>query len=166
MRNIFVFGLVALVLAGAAYFAFKQTVVAPTNTLDGTSTPTTGATLDLSNQRLSKTPEYVFSRTDLEKLDLSHNMLTGALQSQIGNLKKLKVLDLSNNQFTGVPAEVGQLRDLEVLDLSDNQLTGLPNELGNLSKLQLLNLTGNAYSEADLAGIRARLPATTVIKTN
>ena len=122
--------------------------------------------LDLSNQGLTKVPMSVFSQTDLEELNLSHNTLDGALQSQVGQLKNLKVLNLSNNNFTGVPAEVGQLKNLEVLNLSHNKLTGLPSELGNLSKLKLLDISGNDYSEADLAGIRNKLPAPTVIKTN
>jgi Leucine-rich repeat (LRR) protein len=58
-----------------------------------------------------------------------------------------------------VPAEIGQLTKLEILDLSNNQLTGLPNELGNLKNLKTFNISGNKYSEQDLQGIIARLPA-------
>ncbi len=126
----------------------------------------TGKILNLSNQDLSKIPEYVFSETILEELNVSNNNLTGAIQSQIGQLKNLKVLNASNNNMTGVPAEVGQLSKLEVLDLSNNQLTGLPNELGNLSNLKILNLSGNNYSEQDLNSIRSKLPASVNIITN
>ena len=107
----------------------------------------------------------VFDRTEIAELDLSDNRLDGALQSQIGQLKNLKVLDLSNNRFTGVPAEIGQLTELEVLDLSRNRLTGLPNELGNLSKLKVLDLSGNTYSPADLSEIKKKLPTSVFIKT-
>jgi len=69
------------------------------------------------------------------------------------------VLDLSNNNFTGVPAEIGQLQQLEVLNLANNQLTGLPYELGNLANLQLLDLRGNQYAAQDLARIKETLPA-------
>jgi len=126
----------------------------------------TGAVLDLSGRGLTKAPEYIFNRADIEKLDLSDNELGGALQAEVRHLQKLRVLDLSNNKFTGVPAEIGQLKNLEVLDLSDNLLTGLPYELGNLSKLRLLDLSGNDYSEADLLRIRGTLPLSTIIKTN
>ena len=116
--------------------------------------------LDLSNQGLTSIPSYVFNQINLEELNVSNNYLTGAIQSQIGQLKNLKVLNASHNQMTGVPAEVGQLKNLQVLDLSYNQLTGLPNELGNLKNLKTLNLSGNSYSQQDLSGIRAKLPST------
>ena len=72
--------------------------------------------LNLSNQGLTKIPDNVFNQTNLEELNVSHNSLTGAIQSQIGQLKILKVLNASYNKMTGVPAEVGQLSNLQVLD--------------------------------------------------
>ena len=120
-------------------------------------------TLNLSNQGLKSIPSYVFNQRSLEELDVSNNSLTGAIQSQIGQLINLKVLNASNNLMTGVPAEVGQLQKLEVLDLSNNQLTGLPNELGNLKNLKTLNLSGNLYSQQDLDQIQAKLPNTNFI---
>lgn len=113
--------------------------------------------LDLSRQGLTKADLSIFDKTDLVELDLSFNDLSGALPSQIGNLRNLKILNASNNKMTGVPAEIGQLANLEVLDLSNNQLTGLPNELANLKNLKTLNLSGNQYSEQDLAVIRNSL---------
>ena len=110
--------------------------------------------LDLSNKGLSKVPEYVFSRTELTELNLSGNRLTGALPGEIRHLTKLRKLDASDNQMTGVPAEVGQLNNLEELDLSNNQLTGLPLELGNLKNLQVIDLSGNDYSTYDLGLIK------------
>lgn len=124
------------------------------------------ATLDLSGQGLTQAPAYIFDKTYVEELDLSNNLLTGSLQAEVRHLQNLKVLNLSNNNFTGVPAEVGQLKKLEILDLSNNKLTGLPYELGNLSNLKVLNISGNNYSAADLAIIKKSLPASTVITTN
>lgn len=125
-----------------------------------------GNLLDLSGKGLTQTPKYVFGETGTQKLDLSGNKLMGSLQAEIRHLQNLKVLDLSNNQFTGVPAEIGQLKNLEVLDLSNNSITGLPLELGNLSNLKVLNLKGNDYSEMDLSLIKERLPASVVIEVD
>jgi Leucine-rich repeat (LRR) protein len=122
--------------------------------------------MDLSSKALTQTPSSVFKMIETQKLDLSHNNLTGSLQAEIRHLQNLKVLDLSHNQFTGVPAEIGQLKNLEVLDLSHNHITGLPLELGNLSNLKMLDLRGNEYSKTDLNLIKEKLPASTVIETD
>lgn len=123
-----------------------------------------GKVLDLSNRGLTKVPADVFSKTGIEELNLTGNQLTGALPGEIRFLSNLRVLNVSNNQMTGVPAEVGQLSKLEVLDLSNNQLTGLPYELGNLKNLKRLKLSGNNYSQQDLAIIKKALPASVIIE--
>lgn len=148
-----------------------------TNSSDGTATTPggnnkqnsgsnipSGKVLDLSNKGLVKVSSDVFSRTDLEELNLSNNKLTGALPGEIRFLQNLKVLNASNNQMTGVPAEIGQLSKLEVLDLSNNELTGLPYELGNLKNLKVLRLSGNNYSRQDLDVVKKGLPASVVIE--
>lgn len=127
--------------------------------VNGVTSTLSNDLLDLSNQGLTKVPDNVFNMTNLQELNISNNKITGALQSQIGQLKNLKVLNASNNLMTGVPAEVGQLTNLQILNLSNNQLTGLPNELGNLKNLQTFNISGNNYSTQDLNGIIQKLPA-------
>lgn len=136
------------------------TVVVPENTETKTGS---GVTLDLSGKGLEQVPNYVFQKTEIEMLNLSNNNLRGALQGEVRFLSNLKVLDLSNNDFTGVPAEIGQLSKLEVLNLSNNSLTGLPYELGNLKNLKTLDLRGNNAAPADVERIRASLPASTAI---
>lgn len=96
-------------------------------------------------------------------LDLSGRNLSGSLKAEIWQVGGLTTLDVSDNNFTGLPAEVGQLTKLERLDLSNNPLTGLPQELGNLSRLQVLDLRGTKASAADVAAIRAKLPTSTEI---
>src|SRR3989339_98890 len=113
--------------------------------------------LDLSSQNLSKVPDNTFTQTDLQELNVSNNKLTGSLQAEVRHLQNLRVLNMSNNQLSGVPAEIGQLSKLEILDLSNNQLTGLPNELGNLKNLKTLNISGNNYSVQDLEIIKKGL---------
>ena len=120
--------------------------------------------LDLSRQNLSKLQGDVFSQTQLERLDISSNNLTGALPAEIRHLANLKVLNASNNRMTGVPAEIGQLSKLEVLDLSNNQLTGLPQEIANLKNLKVLDLSGNNPSKQDLDVIQKALPDLQVIE--
>ncbi|MCX6745621.1 MAG: leucine-rich repeat domain-containing protein [Candidatus Parcubacteria bacterium] len=163
-KKLFLIAFVALLLGGCSLLG-QPSVTTNTNTPAVNEAPTIPATnkLDLSNQNLTKVPDYVFNLTNLQELNLSNNKLTGAIQSQIGQLKKLKVLNASNNLMTGIPAEVGQLTNLQILDLSNNQLTGLPNELGNLKNLQTFNISGNNYSTQDLNGIMQKLPASVSI---
>ncbi len=123
---------------------------------------TDGVELDWSARGLTTIPSEVFGRTDLERLDLSDNRLTGAPQAEIRHLQALRELDLSGNRLTGLPAELGQLKNLEILDVSDNNLTGLPMELGQLTQLRMLDISGNPYSEQDLNAIAAKLPNTEI----
>jgi hypothetical protein len=119
----------------------------------------TDTTLNLSGKGLTKAPSSIFDKTNLTVLDLSSNKINGALQAEVRHLQHLRVLNLSHNNFTGVPAEIGQLQNLEILNLSYNALTGLPYELGNLGNLRTLDLRGNTYATADLDRIKQSLPS-------
>jgi leucine-rich repeat protein SHOC2 len=190
MNTMFVWGVIAGALIVGGFFAFNSYIynekqgdgiptevvvrddttlpeqVAQTESLKPSAPPVvSGRTLDLSNQGLTKVPESTFKRTEIQVFDVSNNKLSGSLQAEIRLMKNLVSLDLSDNDFTGVPAEVGQLSKLEYLDLSNNPLTGLPNELGNLSNLKVLDVRGTNYSPQDLDTIKSRLNGTTDILT-
>lgn len=183
MGTIYIWGVIAIALIAALFFGLSNYFTTDTKTATSTpivttssssivSNPTTpptppvispGGTLDLSGRGYTKVPENTFTQTEIEKLDLSGNELAGALPGEIRFMKSLESLDLSDNNFTGVPAEIGQLTKLEYLDLSNNPITGLPNELGKLTNLEILDLRGTQYSKQDLSGIRNGLDSSVQI---
>ena len=81
----------------------------------------------------------------LRTLDLSGNQLLGNIPSALGQLAELQTLDLTRNQLSGrIPPQLGDLGTLQSLSLADSRLYGgIPPELGRLAGLQLLNLAGN-----------------------
>ncbi|KAL2642055.1 hypothetical protein R1flu_009642 [Riccia fluitans] len=81
-------------------------------------------------------------------ISLSGNGLSGIIPPGIGNLTRLKSLNVSRNELTGViPATLGQMKALESLDLSDNYITGsIPQVLLSMNSLGVLNLSRNNLS--------------------
>ena len=80
--------------------------------------------------------------------------LSGQLHADLGNLDKLRDLNLERANLTGtIPSELGNLTELETLSLraylgsqspTPNRLTGgIPTSFGNLTNLKNLWLTGN-----------------------
>ena len=84
----------------------------------------------------------------LRHLDLSSNWLWGPLPPDIGHLASLEYLDLGDNLLSGsLPSEWSQFVRLQELRLDDNQLTGpLPSEWSQLARLEHLSLSHNGLT--------------------
>ena len=95
--------------------------------------------------------EYIDSNIggliNLRVLDLKFNRLK-EIPNNIGNLNRLKELELGYNQIKFLPENISKLKELEVLKMRHNELTLLPSGLGMLKKLKDLELDHN-----DLQGI-------------
>lgn len=76
---------------------------------------------------------YTKIRAILTLIDLSGNRLQG-------QVKALKVLNLSSNGFVGnIPSSLANLVQLESLDLSRNKLSGhIPRDLADLTSLCII----------------------------
>jgi len=92
----------------------------------------------------------------LTELSVPNNALSGAVPSELGNLRWLKVLDLSSNNLTGtlpdnMDGEDGDLplfQRLQVLYLRHNLISGTlpPYLLANATELRYLMLQNNSFS--------------------
>ncbi|WZY94589.1 hypothetical protein YC2023_066918 [Brassica napus] len=81
---------------------------------------------------------YTKIRAILTLIDLSGNRLQG-------QVKALKVLNLSSNGFVGnIPSSLANLVQLESLDLSHNKLSGhIPRDLADLTSLCIIRVSHN-----------------------
>lgn len=85
-------------------------------------------------------PPFVFREwSRLEELRLPGLGMNGNLnRQQWRNLRRLRIVDLSNNNFTNFPQDVGVCRGLEELNLSDNPNLGgnIPDSIDDLLYLR------------------------------
>jgi len=73
---------------------------------------------------------------------MQHNSIP-EIPSSIGNLSKLKVLDIYRNHLTGLPPESGKLRSLTSFKARNNNISFIPEDFCSLSSLIDLNLQEN-----------------------
>jgi Leucine-rich repeat (LRR) protein len=99
--------------------------------------------LNLSNQQFKMPSDSIWSKfTNLEYLSFKNDHLTN-LPVGIGNLKKLKVLDLSGNDFKVLPQSYSNLENLAELFLNDEKKMDVDKSLlviENLPGLKILHL--------------------------
>ncbi|KAL6626811.1 hypothetical protein ACP70R_030537 [Stipagrostis hirtigluma subsp. patula] len=94
-----------------------------------------------------KGSDLIFTKilTTFKVIDLSNNSFSGAIPKSIGRLVSLHGLNMSYNNFMGqIPSQIGNLTQLESMDLSWNHLTGeIPEDFTSLTSLAWLNLSYN-----------------------
>ncbi|KAH7854175.1 hypothetical protein Vadar_011072 [Vaccinium darrowii] len=108
--------------------------------------------IDFSQNSFTGTlPGWIF-QLGIQEVLLSGNRLTGSMDSPLSSSldnssKKLLVLDLSHNAFSGqIPSSVGDFSSLQVLDLSENWLDGsIPLDIGRAISLKQLRLDKNSF---------------------
>ncbi|KAA8535563.1 hypothetical protein F0562_030551 [Nyssa sinensis] len=90
-------------------------------------------------------PREIGSLKNLNFLQLSNNNVNGSIPSSIGGLESLQRLYLDGNKIEGlIPDEICHLSRLGILFLQDNNLLGpIPDCIGNLRSLAQLFLSSN-----------------------
>ncbi|KAJ1267237.1 hypothetical protein BS78_07G041300 [Paspalum vaginatum] len=89
--------------------------------------------------------------SNLYRLELAGNDLTGAIPSDIGRCRRLVSLRLQHNQLTGeIPAALAALPSITEIDLSWNALTGaVPPGFANCTTLETLDVSFNHLAAPD-----------------
>ena len=91
----------------------------------------------------------IFSYKSLEELHLNDCGVNYPIPNGWETLKYLKVLDLSQNNFTILPTSITDLIALESLDLRRTKISRLPDDICKLRSLKQLYIGGNPYRRAD-----------------
>ncbi|CAD6566312.1 MAG: hypothetical protein ASARMPREDX12_008174 [Alectoria sarmentosa] len=87
-------------------------------------------TLNLSKNKLGNESLNVITQIrSLRELRLADNILDGMLTPQLCNLKKLEILDISNNAIATLPPNSDEISKLRVLNVAGNKLSSLPFDL-------------------------------------
>ncbi|XP_054817815.1 receptor-like protein 33 [Prosopis cineraria] len=145
-----------------ALFAFKFSVSNPFNHLTNWSNPSyicnwVGVTCDANIDRvrilnnlaymslMDTLPSQLGNLSSFVELDLHSNNFHGELPKELLQLHRLKILNLSSNEFDGkLPAWIGGLFALQHLIFHINSFEGvIPPSVSNLSKLETLDWTFN-----------------------
>jgi len=70
---------------------------------------------------------------------------------------------LRGNQLTNLPPEIGSLKRLRLLDVSNNRLRSVPSEIAELQDLSELVLTGNPLQKTLIEKLRKEMPRTKIV---
>ncbi|KAL2986717.1 hypothetical protein AAZX31_12G223200 [Glycine max] len=111
--------------------------------------------IDLTRNYLNGTIPTEWGSSNLRKISLLGNRLTGPIPKEIGNITTLESLHLTSNNFTGeLPETLAKLTTLTELRLSDNNFSGkIPDFIHRWTNLVLLSIQGSGLSGPIPSGI-------------
>ena len=92
----------------------------------------------------------------IRKYDMNHGVLKNGLTSlpkEIGNLKKLEILNIANSTIAELPEEIGQLESLSSLEIYNcPNMVNFPVAIGQLPALRSVNISNNKqWSSEEIA---------------
>lgn len=100
--------------------------------------PDTVFAISLKKEKRTELPDWLFDYKNLTHLDLGKNKLNDV--NRLGDLKKLKYLNLEKNDLEYFPIGMCQLSQLETLIINRNHFTTLPGCIENCTSLQTIDL--------------------------
>ncbi|CAM8881195.1 unnamed protein product [Rhodiola kirilowii] len=118
--------------------------------LDGFLSPAIGKLTELKelslpdNNLIDRIPLEIVDCRKLEILNLKNNLFSGSVTTQLSSLTRLTTVDLSSNQLSGHLTFLTKLTNLVNVTLSDNRFTGsLPDSIWSFPNLQTVDVSRN-----------------------
>jgi len=101
-----------------------------------------------SNNIIGYIPSEIGELRSLQFINLSDNSLSTTIPKNIANLESLKQFFIPNNRVIGsLPSQISFLQKLVDLDVSHNLLSSyIPEEIGMVESLENLTLANNSFS--------------------
>ena len=96
--------------------------------------------------RVTCLPKEIFALRKLQDLILGGQKIR-ILPPSIGNLSRLRVLELDDNCLVSVSGRIKKLSALRTINFNRNGLSSLPNGLGSLSRLRFLEVEDNLLTK-------------------
>ena len=158
-KKIIIIVLTIFIVFGVGFFVSKQ--YSKDNTVNTSKPASSGVTLDLSGQQLTRLPSSFLNQTNITVLNLSNNQLT-SLPPSITSLVNLEVINVENNRLESLPSEINQLKNLHEIHANNNRMTSLPSTLGTMTWLTSIDISGNNIPQSDIAQLNAKLTQTQI----
>merc|ERR1711916_251540 len=110
--------------------------------------------LTLVNMGLRSLPESIGDLPRVKRINIALNELT-SLPSELGALTQLTRLVASGNKLRSLPFEFENLVNLVELDLTENSFAKLPSQIADMGVLETLKMADN---QLDITSARALVP--------
>lgn len=109
--------------------------------------------LNLSFNQFTRLPQTLDKLINLEIFECTDNMLASLPAGCFGNMQKLRICNIHNNNLKDVPSDIWLCSSLETINMSSNLLEGeLPDPPAEwLEKLKALEANGRKFSTVSAA---------------
>lgn len=109
-----------------------------------------------SNNQMKSLPREIGYLKNLSVLNVSDNLIE-EIPDTIAFLSKMKALNVSDNNLVQLPSAIGNLPKLVIIIANNNSLKSLPREFKNLVNLISLNVSNNPlrWLPAEIANLKS-----------